>query len=60
MRYRGIAASLGMAALAELSGGIEHAAVRGDAERVATLVERLDDTIGEGVARLRTVCERRR
>ena len=53
---RGIAASLGMAAVAELSGGIENAAVRGEAQRFATLLEQLDSTMGEGVARLRILC----
>ena len=45
-----------MAALAELSDGIENAAVRGEAERVATLLKQLDGAIREGVARLRILC----
>jgi HPt (histidine-containing phosphotransfer) domain-containing protein len=53
---KGIAASLGMAALAELSEAIEEAAVRGDAERVTTLRTQLDGAIREGVARLRILC----
>jgi HPt (histidine-containing phosphotransfer) domain-containing protein len=53
---KGIAASLGLAALADLSGGIEDAAVRGDAERVTALFKELDATIREGVARLRILC----
>jgi TMAO reductase system sensor TorS len=53
---RGIAASLGMAAVAELSGGMESAAAEGDAARVAALLERLDHAMGEGVAHVRTRC----
>jgi signal transduction histidine kinase/ActR/RegA family two-component response regulator len=54
---KGIAASLGLASLAELSGDIEQAAVGGEAERVATLLKRLDHATGGGVAALRTLCE---
>ena len=53
---KGIAASLGMIGLAELSGEIEQAAGRGEAARCAPLAQRLDHAIGEAVARLRTFC----
>jgi CheY-like chemotaxis protein len=53
---RGIATSLGMAALADLSEAIEDAAVRGDAERITTLLNQLDGAIRDGVARLRILC----
>jgi len=53
---KGVAASLGMTALAELSDGIESAAARGDAQRYATLLPALEPALAEAVARLRTLC----
>jgi signal transduction histidine kinase/HPt (histidine-containing phosphotransfer) domain-containing protein len=56
----GVAASLGMAALADLCAAIETAAVGSEAKRVATLLERLDGAVAEGLACLRTLCGRMR
>jgi signal transduction histidine kinase/ActR/RegA family two-component response regulator len=53
---KGVAASLGMAALAALSDGIESAAARGDAQCCATLQPGLDPALSEAVARLRALC----
>jgi CheY-like chemotaxis protein/HPt (histidine-containing phosphotransfer) domain-containing protein len=49
----GMAASLGLTALSELTGAIEQACLDGQTERVAPLCDRVDAALEEGFARLR-------
>ncbi len=51
----GMAASLGLTALAELTGAIEEACLDGQPERVAPLCDRVDTALDEGLARLRAL-----
>jgi two-component system sensor histidine kinase/response regulator len=51
----GMAASLGLTALSELTGAIEEACLEGQVERVATLGNRLDPSIDAALARLHTL-----
>jgi hypothetical protein len=51
----GIAASLGLTALADLTGAIEAACLEEQAERVTALCERLDASLDEGLAELRAL-----
>ncbi len=51
----GMAASLGLTALSELTGAIEEACLEGQADRVAALCDRLDPSIDAALARLRAL-----
>jgi signal transduction histidine kinase/DNA-binding response OmpR family regulator len=51
----GMAASLGLTALSELTGAIEQACLEGQADRVAALRSRLDPSIDAALARLRAL-----
>ncbi|MGH7645815.1 MAG: Hpt domain-containing protein, partial [Gemmatimonadales bacterium] len=51
----GMAASLGLTALSELTGTIEEACLEGQADRVAALCDRLDPSLDEALARLRAL-----
>ena len=51
----GMAGSLGLTALSELTGAIEEACLEGQTYRVAALCERLDPSIDAAFTRLRTL-----
>jgi len=51
----GLAASLGLSALSELTGAIEEACFAGKADRAAQLCDRLDPSMETAVARLRAL-----
>jgi HPt (histidine-containing phosphotransfer) domain-containing protein len=51
----GMAASLGLTALSELTGTIEEACLEGGADRVAALCDRLDPSLDEALAELRAL-----
>ena len=51
----GMAASLGLTALSELTGAIEEACLEGQADRVAALCDRLDPSMDAALARLRAL-----
>jgi len=51
----GMAASLGLTALSELTGAIEEACLEGQADRVTALCDRLDPSIDAALARLRAL-----
>jgi CheY-like chemotaxis protein len=51
----GMAASLGLTALSELTGAIEEACCEGHTERVATLCDRLDPSLEAALTQLRAV-----
>ena len=51
----GMAASLGLPALSELTGAIEKTCLEGQADRVAALCDRLDPSLDEALAGLRAL-----
>jgi signal transduction histidine kinase/DNA-binding response OmpR family regulator len=54
----GVAASLGLTAVSELSGAIETACLEGHTDRAAALCDRLEPALEEGLARLRALAAR--
>jgi signal transduction histidine kinase/DNA-binding NarL/FixJ family response regulator len=52
---KGIAANLGLVALADLTGLLEEACLAGDADRLSALCERIDGCLEEALARLRAM-----
>jgi HPt (histidine-containing phosphotransfer) domain-containing protein len=55
----GMAANLGLTALAELTGSIEEACRAGRATEVAALCGRLDATFDDALARIEALCSNR-